>query len=177
MVLGSLWSDAMQVTELAPETDVLRPSSKTTLLIVGAGGFAREAATIAQESKSFDTIAFVVDRKELVGNSKNGLLVVGVDSDLPALRAEGFGQVFVAVGEPKVRARLTEICENYGFAFPTLVHSTAYVASDVTVGEGSILYPHSTVMTGCSFGRGCLINTNASVGHDCQVGDYVDINP
>ena len=32
-------------------------------------------------------------------------------------------------------------------------------------------------MTGCKFGKGVLINSNASIGHDTIVHDFCNINP
>jgi sugar O-acyltransferase (sialic acid O-acetyltransferase NeuD family) len=152
-------------------------SAETTLLVIGTGGFALEAATIAEESRGFSAVNLIANDAALIGSSINGFIVTGTDSDLSRLRANGHSWAFVGIGSPKDRCRMSELCAGRGYTFPTLKHSASYIAADVTLGEGTIIYPNVTIMPACSFGRGCLINANVSIGHECSIGNYVNINP
>lgn len=44
-------------------------------------------------------------------------------------------------------------------------------------GVGNIFAPGSVISTNSSVGNFCLVNYNASVGHDCIVNDFVIISP
>lgn len=149
----------------------------TGLLVVGTGGFAREAATVAHESGRFSTVGLLAEDRAAAGTCVGPFAVVGTDADLPALRQSGYSHVFVAIGTPPVRATLSTRCCEAGYRLATLIHATAYVSGDVPVGEGTVVYPHATIMTGCAIGRGCLVNTNASIGHETTLGDFVNLNP
>jgi sugar O-acyltransferase (sialic acid O-acetyltransferase NeuD family) len=56
-------------------------------------------------------------------------------------------------------------------------HSTAFVANGVTIGLGSQILAHATVCVDTIIGDCCIINTAASVDHDCQIGNGVHICP
>jgi sugar O-acyltransferase (sialic acid O-acetyltransferase NeuD family) len=160
--------DSKSTPSMAPET---------TLLVIGVGGFALEAATIAKESGDFGAVCLIARDAALIGSSVNGFRVIGTDSDLRQLRATGHARVFLAIGNAKDRRRLSELSAGYGYTLSTLKHSTSYVAAATPLGEGTIIYPNVTIMPACSFGRGCLVNANVSVGHECSVGNYVNLNP
>jgi sugar O-acyltransferase (sialic acid O-acetyltransferase NeuD family) len=56
-------------------------------------------------------------------------------------------------------------------------HSTAFVATGVTIGLGSQILAHATVCVDTTIGEGCIINTGASVDHECKIGNGVHICP
>jgi sugar O-acyltransferase (sialic acid O-acetyltransferase NeuD family) len=56
-------------------------------------------------------------------------------------------------------------------------HSTAFVASGVTIGPGSQILAHATVCVGTIIGDASIINTGASVDHECKIGNGVHICP
>lgn len=56
-------------------------------------------------------------------------------------------------------------------------HSTAFVATGVTIGLGSQILAHSTVCVDTTIGESCIINTGAIVDHECKIGNGVHICP
>jgi sugar O-acyltransferase (sialic acid O-acetyltransferase NeuD family) len=56
-------------------------------------------------------------------------------------------------------------------------HSTAFVATGVTIGLGSQILAHATVCVDTIIGESCIINTGASVDHECRIGNGVHICP
>lgn len=59
----------------------------------------------------------------------------------------------------------------------TIVHRTAFVASDSSIGEGSQILAMSAICTNVRIGRSVIINTAASVDHCCIVGDGSHVGP
>jgi sugar O-acyltransferase (sialic acid O-acetyltransferase NeuD family) len=59
----------------------------------------------------------------------------------------------------------------------TLIHRTAFVASDAFVGNGCQILAHSTVCTHARLGNAVIVNTAASVDHDCIIDDGAHIGP
>lgn len=85
----------------------------------------------------------------------------------------------VAIGGDKGQDRI-EIQEYLGAQglVPLIArHSTAFVADDVRLGGGSQILAQSSIGVGTVIGRGCIINTGATVDHECCLEDGVHICP
>ena len=59
----------------------------------------------------------------------------------------------------------------------TVVHPHAFVATDATMGEGAQILAMSAICSGARLGRAVIVNTSASVEHDCVIGDGVHVGP
>ena len=75
------------------------------------------------------------------------------------------------------RLQLFDAMKNRGLTPHTIIHSTAFVASDCSIGPGCQLLAMCAVCAGARLGRSTIVNTAASVDHDCQIGDGVHIAP
>lgn len=137
------------------------------LSIIGASGHGRVAADIA-EKNGYDAIEFYDDDPSLRRCGK--WPVVGSS----ALAQEAENELFVAVGDPKIRERLMERYASKRFA--VLIHPSAVVAGDASIGAGSIVAAGAVVNPGARLGIGVIVNTCASVDHDCLVEDYAHVS-
>lgn len=82
-----------------------------------------------------------------------------------------------SAGDTSPRAALfTEQVDN-GFQFPPLVHPDAVVASEATMEAGTQVMAGAVIQPGASLGDNVIVNTNASVDHDCDVGAHSHIAP
>lgn len=142
------------------------------LIIIGAGGHGKVVADIALKLQKYDEIAFLDDN----GNVKEcmGFSVIGKNSD-----AEQYidnADFIVAIGNAKIRKRVTEQLMKQGVNITTLIHPAAVIGSEVTIGEGTVVMAGAVINSDSTIGKGCIINTCASVDHDCQLGDYVHVS-
>jgi sugar O-acyltransferase (sialic acid O-acetyltransferase NeuD family) len=85
----------------------------------------------------------------------------------------------VAIGNPHGRARLQihDFLIGEGLQPTTLAHPTAWIADDAMIGEGSQILAGANIGVETRLGRECIVNTNASVDHECILGDGVGIAP
>ncbi len=85
----------------------------------------------------------------------------------------------VAIGGARGRDRLQlqEFLADHGLHIPTVVHPSAFVAADVSLGDGTQILAHATVCADASIGRACIVNTRAGVDHESVLGDGVHIGP
>ena len=92
--------------------------------------------------------------------------------------AHGLG-FCVAIGNPfgGARLRIHERLLAAGLAPVTLVHRSAWISPLATIGAGAQIHAGAIVETGSVLGRQCIINTKASVDHDCALGDGVELAP
>ncbi len=136
------------------------------VIIIGAGGHGKVAADII--SLSGDEVFGFLDDKP--PESLSGFNVIGNFGDIGKWSDCCY---FAAVGNSDIRKKLM----SNNVSWYTAIHPTAVIASDVKIGEGSLLAANSVINTGTEIGRGCIVNTAATVDHDCVLGDFVHISP
>jgi sugar O-acyltransferase (sialic acid O-acetyltransferase NeuD family) len=144
------------------------------LLIIGAGGHGKVVADTAL-LLGWQTVAFLDDRAATL-ESPLGLPIVGTLDDLPA-KAAGFASAVAAVGNAKLRLELADRCMRSGFELASLLHPTAFVSRFTSIGPGSVVFAQSAINADSRIGRACIVNTGATVDHDCLIGDGVHICP
>lgn len=85
----------------------------------------------------------------------------------------------IAIGGERGRDRilLQAMLGNHGLLPFTVIHRTAFVATDAIVGAGSQILAQAAVCTGARLGQSCIINTSASVDHECALGEGVHVAP
>jgi sugar O-acyltransferase (sialic acid O-acetyltransferase NeuD family) len=66
---------------------------------------------------------------------------------------------------------------DFGLVFPPLIHPDASVSPFAKVGEGAVVCAGAVVASWVDIGPFCLINRNASVGHDTVIGADTDVSP
>jgi sugar O-acyltransferase (sialic acid O-acetyltransferase NeuD family) len=87
--------------------------------------------------------------------------------------ANGIG----SVGLPQKRMEVFERFEAMGFAFTLVIHPSAVVASDAEIGNGTQIMAGAVIQPGSRIGCNAIVNTKASVDHDCIIGDHVHLAP
>ena len=138
------------------------------IVIVGAGGLGRECLDTALTC-GWEVVAFVDERT--AGSTVRGIRVIPV-ADVP--RGSGF---VVGIADPVARRRLVDELSAAGHDATVLVHPTAVVAPETTLGEGSIVLGGAYVSSSVTIGRHAQVQYNATVGHDAVFGDFVSVYP
>ena len=64
-----------------------------------------------------------------------------------------------------------------GYTPILITHPSAWVASDATFGAGCHFLAQSAVCSGAKLGNAVIVNTAASIDHDCIIGDGVHFAP
>lgn len=145
---------------------------KTPLIILGAGGFAREAFCWLPHDK-YSVEAFFTEDASVVSGLSN--FSIQITSDLKALSASQF---IVAVGDPHIRSKLWDLAISAGKKpCAPIIHPMAMVSLGCEIGEGSILCPGTILTTNVKVGKGFIGNLNCTIGHDTNLGDFVTLNP
>lgn len=91
---------------------------------------------------------------------------------------EGLG-FCIAIGNPhgRVRVRLHEMLQREGLLPVTVAHPSAWVEKNTIIGEGAQILAGAIICAEVNLGRQCIINTNASVDHECLLEDGVEVAP
>ncbi|MFW9994124.1 MAG: acetyltransferase [Candidatus Odinarchaeota archaeon] len=85
----------------------------------------------------------------------------------------------IAIGNPHGRVRLQfhDRLVNEGLTPITIAHETAYIAPNSTIGTGSQIMAGAIICPEVKIGRECIINTKASIDHECILEDGVEVAP
>jgi sugar O-acyltransferase (sialic acid O-acetyltransferase NeuD family) len=149
------------------------------LVIVGAGGFARETAAAAAAANrvraTWRILGFVDDDLALHGTSRSGLPILGaVDSVLDLPQAG----VVVCVGNPRDYGGRQRIVQRLGLPeerYATVVHPSAEIGAGSAVGHGSVLLAGTVLTADVTVGSHVAVMPQAVLTHDDRVGDYATI--
>jgi sugar O-acyltransferase (sialic acid O-acetyltransferase NeuD family) len=119
-------------------------------------------------------LGFVDDRPELQGVEVLGLPVLGNRQWLAGREV----LVFVAVGSPANRRRVTEEVRQLGVAeCGPLVHPTAYVGLGCHIGSGSVVAATATLTADVQIGEYVIVNAGATVSHNSSLADFATVAP
>lgn len=133
------------------------------MYLYGASGHGRVIKDIV-ESQGDVVDGFIDDNLSL--NSFVGLHVFH--------NIEGLSPVIVSIGANGVRAK---IVSRLNCVFGIAIHPSALISPSASIGEGSVVMPGVIINAGVKIGRHCIINTGASVDHECEIGDFTHIAP
>ena len=127
------------------------------MYLFGASGHGKVIAEIAEDNGI--SITGFIDRDE----TKESFIGFPVVHTVPENQTE----LILSIGSNKARKRLTEKYPQ--FIYKTLIHPKANLSKCATVEEGSVIMAGATLNPGVQIGKHCIINTNASIDHDCVV--------
>lgn len=139
------------------------------IMIYGAGGFARELASMLQDYCDTDyRVACFIDHDAPASGAT--MLDIPVITHDEAHRRFPEAKIVIGIGTPQTRERIA--AQLAGAQFPVVLHRTAQVARDVQPGHGSIICGNNIVSIGAHIGRHVIVNYNCTIGHDAVIGDF-----
>ena len=147
------------------------------LIVVGAGGFGREAVQWAHDAwpdQAGRIAGFLSADPAALAGHPAALPMLGDPATFAVHPGDGF---LLAIGITLVRRRVAEELARRGAVFVTLVHPTAIIADTATIGAGSVICPQAVVSDAVRIGRCVLVNYHASLGHDAVADDYAVFSP
>ncbi|RLK60560.1 acetyltransferase [Actinokineospora cianjurensis] len=144
-----------------------------SLLLVGAGGLAREVLAAARALPGEFTVRGLLDDDPARhGSEVDGVPVLG-PSDLVHEHTDD--QVLVCVaspGRPEGRANVVRRLDLPAERYATLVHPAASVAYGVEFGEGTVLLAGTVITAPQRVGAHVLAMPHVLFTHDDLVGDF-----
>lgn len=145
--------------------------------LLGGGGHGRVLLSVADLLGGW--VVAVCDPRLVEGGAPRGLPVLS-DDQLRArctpdqvLLMNGVGSANVA----DARAELFWRWRARGYRFTPVVHPSAVIADTAEIGEGAQIMAGAIVQNDAKVGLNCLVNTRASIDHDCALEDTVHLAP
>lgn len=128
------------------------------LIIAGAGGFGREAFTLARKinaiNPQWNIKGFINDIPDALDGIKIDAKIIGTIKDWQPSDNEVF---VIGVSSPKGKEKVANILKAKGAKFATLISPSAMIGDYVEIGEG------------------CVIGSRSSIGSCARIGNFVHI--
>ncbi len=178
LITESVIRDFSKETELfLPDTLMINP--ERSILIYGGGGHAKSVMEMIKSIGDYEIIGIIDDNIP----AKTYILdipVLGSGSAILELRKMGVRMFANGVGgilDINIRKKIFEVLERNDFSLPKLIHPHATIEASACVKDGVQVFANAYVGSGSILESRCMINTNAVVSHDCNIGAYSHIAP
>lgn len=143
------------------------------LLLVGAGGLARETLAACRTIGTWDVLGMLDDNPQRHGELVDGVAVLGPSE---AVHDYPDAQVVICTassGNQASRRTISHRLDLPDERYATIVHPMASVAPGVELGNGSVLLAFTVITAPQRVGRHVVLMPHCTLTHDDQVADYV----
>jgi UDP-perosamine 4-acetyltransferase len=144
------------------------------VVILGAGGHAKVVIELIRSGGG--VVSGLVDR-DPAPRSVLGAPVVGDDSVLARLYADGARHAFVAIGDNEARVAAAARATDLGFTLVNAVSPHACVSDSARLGVGVAVMAGAVINADSEVGDLAIVNTGAVVDHDAWLGRGCHIGP
>lgn len=143
------------------------------LIIIGAGGHGRVIADAAEELNIYDNISFLDDAFPEFAINGQWHVIGKIDEFTKYPDAE----FIVAFGNNKIRREMLNKLQQEKLHIASIFHPKASISKYCSIDVGVVILANAVVNIGSKIAAGTIINTSASVDHDCTLGECVHISP
>jgi UDP-perosamine 4-acetyltransferase len=150
-------------------------------ILIGAGGHSKVVLSILADVGSHSIVGVIDINQSLLVSENCCELIMGIPVLSMKALNKFIGQkdldVFLAIGDCRVRAQWWEKMLNMRFSMPNLLSPEAIIHSSVSLGSANVIC--SGVFIGPEATVGCdnLINTGAILEHETSVGNHCHVAP
>lgn len=148
------------------------------IIIIGAGGHARVLINMLRLNN--ENIVGIIDKAyDSECTDILGVKIIGDEQKLLAFHPDEIELVngIGAMPGKLLRHELADSYQTRGYRFARVIHPSAVIAEDVILARGVQVMAGAIIQPGASVGEGTIINTRASVDHDCRLGKNVHVAP
>ena len=89
-------------------------------------------------------------------------------------QSNGLSPFIISIGNNQIRKTIAELLKT---SFGKAIHPSAIISPNSLIDEGTVVMQGAIVQSCATIGKHCIINTGASVDHECVIEDYVHISP
>ncbi len=147
------------------------------IYLLGGGGHGRVVlgALLASQLQ----VSGILDPKFELGHQIFGVSILGGNEFLESLSQQdvillnGLG----ANPDTKNRKKIFKLMQLKGFQFISVQHPSSVIGQDCELGEGTQIMAGVVVQNQVKMGDNSVINTHASIDHDCIIDAHVFISP
>ncbi|MCQ2581731.1 MAG: acetyltransferase [Alphaproteobacteria bacterium] len=145
------------------------------LIIIGASALGREVASWAKDANPNLVVKGFLDSRADILDEYDDYPSIVSDVENYVIQPD---DVFICcLGEPYVRKKYIDIIKNKGGSFVSLIHPSAFLGKNTTIGIGTIIQPRVVITSDVQIGNYCVIGINSTISHDSVIKNFVTVSP
>ena len=148
------------------------------IVILGAGDFGKEVAWLIEDLNKtrpeYRLLGFLDDDENKKGQEINGYKCLGPIGMLTDLAGEQDVCAVIAVQDGAVRKNVVDRFPGFN-RWETLVHPTVNLSGTSELGKGCIVCANCNISVNTRINDHVIMNLAVTMGHDCDIDDYVSI--
>ena len=148
------------------------------MIIVGAGGQAKEILGILIDQKPVEEIFFYDNvTKDLPALLYNKFQIVRTEEHAKEI-LKNDPRFIIGVGNPISRFELTEKFKSYGGKLTSAISLQAKIGRfNVQLGQGLNVMDGAIITEDVTIGMGTLVHMHTSIHHDVKIGRFCELSP
>lgn len=148
------------------------------IVIIGSGGLAREVRWLIEEcnkqDKRWNILGWITNEPQ--DTMIAGLPVMGDDEWL--ISYEKPIDAVVSIGSGVIRRKIVESYRrNPNIVYPNIIAPNVTIGKSVDMGYGCVIAPQCVLTVDIHIGNFFICNSSVTIGHDCDLKDYVTVFP
>lgn len=149
------------------------------MLIIGAKGFAKELLEILYQLQMLENVAFFDDvSDDLPKKLYRQFDILRNIKDVKSYFETVGNQFILGIGNPVLRKNMCDKFESLGGVVVSTISPKASIGHFGTqIEDGCNIITGTIIDNSVTIGKGCLLNTNSTIGHDSAIGAFVEICP
>lgn len=144
------------------------------LYIIGSGGHCRPISECAIESGY--NVKYIIDLNKKVFKQNENIFGITVKSYNQIKNIPKGSQVFLAIGDNKIRTKLFKVYKDK-FNFVNLIHFSAFISKSAKIGIGNFIGPKVIINSKTKILNNCIINTASILEHEVELKNNIHIAP
>jgi sugar O-acyltransferase (sialic acid O-acetyltransferase NeuD family) len=149
------------------------------MIIIGAGGFAKELLEICHQLGRTENLVFFDNISTDIPKHLFGQFpILRSENEVKAHFSNSSNGIALGIGTPKFRKQLSNQLIAWGGRLETLISPKASVGFfNNNIEEGVCIMTGSILTNNIHIKKGVLINLNCTIGHDVNIGEFSEICP
>lgn len=147
------------------------------IVILGAGNFGREVAWLIEDinkvKPTYIILGYLDDEKK-IHQTINGYECLGPISYLTELNNNHHACAVIAMQDGDARKKIVGMFPDFD-DWETLIHPTVNLSDSSKLGKGCIVCANNNISVDTRIGNHVIMNLSVTIGHDCEIGDFVSI--
>lgn len=144
------------------------------IYIIGTSGFASEITEYIKDNNEYKIAGYFDVNDAENEKYKFEAPFLGNENDF---NFNSFDNAIIAISDWKLRDKIYTKLKIKGVNFPSLIHKSSFVSTNLQIGEGAILCPFVTLTSNIKIGKNFHANIYSYIAHDCVIGDNVTFAP
>ena len=146
------------------------------VIVYGMGSQGLIIADILKFYDEYQLIGFLDDAENIAEKEVSGKPVLGGWEKLEECFQQGIKNIIIGIGNNQVRTQIAKDAMVLGYSLLTIVHPSSVVASDVTIGAGTVIKALVVIGPGAVIGENVTIGAQSYIGHEAVIGAGVHIS-